>query len=145
MAKILRKVLTLLVGNTEDLSYLKMPKRGALTGKKPTKRELLQKESEIGRELFGPIPKGHHREFFNLDANTWVWYEEYKDENGKLQTLTTRYEVQDKGILKAQGTSRYTYIEGDELANLLKAIRLYYERVMRNVYSRDPSSGQHLA
>lgn len=145
MANVLRKALTLLIGNTDDLSYLKFPKKSDRSLKKLTERELIQLESEIGRNLFGPIPKGHHREFFNLDKTTWIWYEEYKDSSGKIQSHTTRYEVQDKGILKAQDGARYTYIEGDELANLATAIKMYYERVMRNVYRRDPSTGQLLS
>ena len=145
MANVLKKALTLLVGNTEDLSYLKMPKISGRLAKKLTKRELIQMESEIGRELFGTIPKSHRREFFRLDKKTWIWYEEYKDETGKLQTSTTRYEIQDKGILKAQNGARYSYIEGQELANLALAIRMYYERVMRSVYRRDPSTGQLLS
>ncbi|HRJ06162.1 MAG TPA: hypothetical protein PK096_01175 [Candidatus Saccharibacteria bacterium] len=145
MANVLKKALTLLIGNTDDLAYLKLPKLSDRPAKKLTKRELIQMESEIGREIFGPIPKGHHREFFKLDKTTWIWYEEYKDQAGKLQTMTTRYEIQDNGILKAQNGARYSYIEGEELANLGKAVQLYYERVMRSVYNRDPGTGLPLA
>ena len=144
MANVLKKALTLLVGNTDDLSYLKLPKLTNRSEKKSTKRELIQLESEIGRELFGPIPKGHRREFFRLDKRTWIWYEEYKDATGKTESNTTRYEIQDKGILKAQNGARYSYIEGQELANLALAIRMYYERVMRGIYNRDPITGQRL-
>jgi hypothetical protein len=139
---VFRKALNLTLGNTNDLSYLKMPKIIPSAVKKPTKRELIQQESEIGRELFGPIPEGHRREFFNLDPVTWIWYEEYPGKDGKMESLTTRYEIQQAGILKAQGSARYTYIEGQELDNLLSAIRLYYDRVMRQIYHRNPTTGQ---
>lgn len=136
---VLKKTLTLLVGNTDDLAYLKMPKRSQSV-KKMTERELIQLESGIGRELFGPIPKGHHREFFCLDEKTCIWYEAYKDTNGKQVELTTRYEIQGDKILKAQEGARYSYLEGAELNNLLLAINMYYERVMRGVYGRDTSA-----
>jgi hypothetical protein len=145
MADVLKKALQLLTGNDPDaLANFKVSKK-----KRPlktlTERELIQLESEIGAQLFGPVPKGHRREFFNLDPVTWIWYEESLDANGKTKTSTTRYEVQDKGILKVQEGARYTFLDGQELKNLTLAVQLYYERVMREVYHRDPQSGQKLA
>lgn len=140
---VFKKALTLLVGDTNDLSYLKMPK-SLSSPKAVTERELIQRESEIGRELFGPVPDGHRREFFCLDEKTCVWYEEYKDEKGKMASHTTRYEIQGDKVLKAQDGAKYSYLEGAELKNLLTAISLYYDKVMRSVYSRDPDSGEAL-
>lgn len=110
-----------------------------------TERKLIEFESEVGRELFGPIPAGHKRDFFCLDSNTWVWHEQWRDENNKLQTSTTRYEVQSTGILKAQDGHVYKYIEGEELSNLAVAIELYYRRCMRDVYGRNPDTGAFLS
>lgn len=141
---VLKKALTLLVGNTDDLAYLKVPKQ-ADSKKLRSERELIQAESKIGREIFGEIPKGHQREFFCLDETTCIWYEEFKNAEGKTESITTRYEIQGDRVMKVQGGSRYSYLEGDELNNLLTAIHMYYERVMRGVYGRDPSSGQPLA
>lgn len=56
-----------------------------------------------------------------------------------------RYELQEKGVLKVQNSKSYCYIEGDELQNFHKAINVYYERVMRNIYKRDPRTGQFLS
>lgn len=138
---VFKKALTLLIGDTGDLAYLKVPK-SKRTPKKLSERQLLQLESDIGRELFGPLPKGHQREFFCLDEKTYIWYESYKDSDGKDIEITTRYEIQGDQILKAQPGARYSYIEGQELENLLKAIGMYYERVMQTVYRRDPKTGQ---
>ncbi len=124
-----------------------------LTGAKPsakrplrklTERQLIELESEIGRELFGPIPAGRTRDFFCLDDRTWVWHETWKDEHGKPQMSTVRYEVQPNGILKVQPGRVYKYIEGEELANLAIAVRMYYERSMRQIYKLDPTTGQPL-
>lgn len=142
---VLKKALTLLVGDTQDLSYLKLPKKSDRPLKRMTERELLQLESEIGRKLFGPIPAGHRREFFNLDEKTWIWYEEYHDDKGLKHSSTTRYEIQENAVLKAQDGARYSYIEGQELTNLHLAIQMYYEQVMRNVYKSDPETGAPLA
>lgn len=144
MPNILKKALSLLTGSDAvAMPQLTVPKV-TRPFKKLTERELIQLESEIGRELFGPIPKDHRREFFNLDKNTWIWYEEYKDNAGLVQSSTTRYEVQDRGILKAQDGAQYSYLEGDELKNLAVAVEMYYERVAREVYKRDPATGQKL-
>ena len=144
MPNILKRTLKLLPGINQKPAYLKLPKNRPL--KKLTERELIQLESEIGRNLFGPIPSGHRREFFCLDEKTWIWYEEFKDQKtGKKKTATTRYELKGDKVLKAQEGARYSYIEGDELKNLLTAIGMYYEKVARNIYKRDPQTGQKLA
>lgn len=111
---------------------------------KLTERQLIELENEIGRELFGPIPAGHRRDFFCLDERTWVWHEEWKDVDNKTQVSTTRYEVQPGGILKVQSGRVYKYIESEELRNLAIAVRMYYEQIMRRIYKLDPYTGQPL-
>lgn len=133
---LIQKALELLTGSgTQTLRPLK----------KLTERQLIELESEIGRELFGPIPAGHQRDFFCLDDHTWVWYEEWTDvETGQKRSSTTRYEVHQNGILKAQDGTTYKFIEGQELRNLTLAVRLYYEQTMREIYKRDPYTGKPL-
>lgn len=139
MPTILSKALSLLTGNdskSDSTSWLTVPKNRPL---KPfTERELIRLEAAIGAQLFGPLPKGHRREFFCLDATTWIWHEEWIDENRRLKTATTRYEIQEVGILKVQEGARYSYVEGQELQNLVTAIQMYYERVAREVYRTEP-------
>ncbi|HET9411753.1 MAG TPA: hypothetical protein VFO38_02810 [Candidatus Saccharimonadales bacterium] len=112
--------------------------------KKVTNRDLIRMESKIGALLFGPIPKGHRREFFCLDEHTWIWYEEWHDAQGKPASITTRYEIQPNGILKVQDGQPYQVVEGEELHNFAMATRLYREQVIRGVYHRDPITGQPL-
>lgn len=130
-----KKSLQLLIGSDS----LRLPTM------KLTKRELIQKESRIGGELFGSVPGGHHRQFFNLDPSTWVWYEEWTDSKGKPQNRTTRYEVHENGVLKVQDGAPYYYIEGQELDNLLLATNMYYERVAKEIYKFDAATGKALA
>lgn len=99
-----------------------------------TLRELIRREAAIGGTLFGPVPVGHSRQFFCLDKHSWVWYEAWKDDQGKLQHMTTRYEVRPSGILKAQGEQPYHYVNLDEARNLVTAIKLYNQQVPREVY-----------
>lgn len=106
-----------------------------------TDRQLIERESQIGRELFGPIPAGHSRDFFCLDERTWVWHEEWRDENNKPVSSTIRYEIQPNGVLKVLPGRVYHYIEGEELSNLLIAVRLYYDRSLREIYGYNPSTG----
>lgn len=113
--------------------------------KQLTERELIQLESQIGATIFGEKPANvRRREFFNLDEDTWIWHEEVIDEQGKVQELTTKYEIQDNGILKIQPNYQYSYLEGEELENFVLAVKEYYERVSRKVYKRDPNTGQSL-
>ena len=136
MSSLLKKTLSLLTGSPVD------SKRPL---KKLTERELIELEAEIGGKLFGSIPAGHRREFFCLDEHTWVWHEEWIDDNNQRQVTSTRYEIHDNGILKAQDGKVYKFIEGAELRNLVLAIRLYYEAVARGIYRRDPITGHPLS
>lgn len=145
MSGILKKALSLIVGDASSVPNLSMPKKQERPLKKFTERELLQLESEIGSKLFGDVPAGHRREFFCLDETTWIWYEESTNPvTKKLERMTIRYEVHENGILKVQEGARYSFIEGEELANLVAATKMYYEQVARNVYKRDPATGQKL-
>lgn len=144
MSSVFAKALQLLTGADDQSSLLKMPKRRLFKGL--SERELIQLESEIGAKLFGPIPAENRREFFYLDKNTWIWHEEWQEvETGKSMSITTRYEIHENGILKAQEGAQYMYLEGEELQNLLVAIQMYYEQVARKIYKRDPHTGQKLA
>ena len=103
-----------------------------------TRRELIRREAAIGGQLFGPVPSGHIRQFFCLDKHCWVWHEEWIDQKtGKRQSLTTRYEIRSTGVLKAQGDQAYHFVEPQEQQNLLEAIGLYYQQVMKRVYGQE--------
>ncbi len=92
------------------------------------KQNILRKEAKLGGTLFGPIPKGHRREFFCLDKHTWVWYEEWKDKSGNLRTLTTRYDVRPSGIVKIQDGQPNTYVTPEEARNLQHAAHQYSQK-----------------
>ena len=145
MPNLIKKALKLVFTDDGDAGLTSVLKKKNRPLKKFTERELIQLESEIGATIFGEKP-AHvtRREFFNLDKDTWIWYEEIVDKDGKKQELTTRYEVQPKGILKVQPNYRYSYLEGDELQNFVLAVKEYYERVSRDLYKRDPQTGYRL-
>lgn len=146
MNQVLKKALVLLTGDDTSLDFLRVPiKNKERPLKALTERELLTLESEIGGQLFGPVPTGHRREFFCLDENTWIWYEEWLDNKKKKQATTVRYEVNTQGVLKVQEGARYSYLEGDELRNFGLSVRLYYEQVARKIYNRDPATGTKLS
>ena len=153
MPTILKKALGLVLADNTRLSRSSQsakpahaasaPTRKDRSLKKLTERELIQLESEIGATIFGEKP-AHvvRRAFFNLDKTTWIWHEEVMSKDGKRHELTTRYEVQSKGILKIQPNYQYNYLEGQELQNFVLAVNEYHERVARQLYNRDPKTGQ---
>jgi hypothetical protein len=98
-------------------------------------RNLLKREAAIGGEIFGPIPKGGRREFFCLDESTWVWHEEWTDDNGQRQIRNTRYDVRPSGILKAQNGQAYSKLSPQEAKNLEAAIHTYVQRVKKDIYA----------
>lgn len=138
MRTFVRKIADLITGGTAPSSK---PNRARFT-----RRDLIRMESRIGGQLFGPVPKGHRREFFCLDKDTWVWYEEWLDpKTRKMVNTTTRYEVHDNGVLKVQEGQPYTFVEGQELTNLVWAMHMYYEEVARQIYGYDPATGKPMA
>ena len=142
MNTIFKKALKLVFADDTDDPLIEFSKKNRPL-RKLTERELIQLESQIGVTVFGEIPKHvKRREFFNLDETTWVWHEEIIGSDGKTTSeLTTRYEVQSKGILKIQPNYHYSYLEGKELQNFVLAVKEYHERVMRQLYHR-PTQNQ---
>lgn len=97
-------------------------------------RNFLRREAKTGGTLFGAVPYGGKREFFCLDATTWVWHEEWIDERGQRQVRTTRYDVRPTGILKAQNGQGYHLVSPEEAKNLVAAIDAYTSKVQKEVY-----------
>lgn len=97
-------------------------------------RDLIRREAKIGGRLFGPIPSGNRREFFCLDEHTWVWHEEWTDENGQRRMKNTRYDVRPSGIVKSSN-GHYKEVKSEEAHDLLEAARLYQQQVKAQLYS----------
>jgi hypothetical protein len=96
--------------------------------------QLIRREAAIGGQLFGPVPRRSTRAFFCLNQTTWVWHEEWIDDDGQRQVVTTRYEVRPNGILKAHNGQNYRYIDDREAKNLYDAINAYYKRSLHEIY-----------
>lgn len=137
---IFKQLASLVIGDTSSVKARRAPR------KKYSERDLLRRESLIGRQLFGPVPEGHQREFFCLDDRTWIWYERWIDPATKRsQEQTTRYELHTNGVIKIQAGYPYKLIEGEELKNLADAMEQYRDRIAREIYHRDPVTKQPLA
>lgn len=95
---------------------------------------LIRHEAKIGGSVFGAIPKGHRREFFCLDRHTWVWHEEWLDQNGQQQIRTTRYDVRPDGLLKSQNGT-YQRVSNEETIRFKKAVRIYVDRLNHEMYN----------
>jgi hypothetical protein len=97
--------------------------------------DLIEAESELGKTIFGPIPSGHQRKFFEYRKNVWIWHETFIDPSGAMQEMTVRYEVRPNGVFKRPGNGKYLRIEGVELDNFRKAAKAYLELVKSKLYS----------
>lgn len=102
---------------------------------KLTYDELVNAESEYGRTLFGPIPVGHQREFFEHRKNVWIWHESWSDVSGQMMSQTIRYEVRPDGVFKKISGKNYERIEGKELDNFVNAAKSYLKVVKSNLYN----------
>ena len=114
-------------------------KKKEKTGKKRysnklSRDELINAESAIGRTLFGPIPEGHRREFFESRKNVWLWYESWVNAAGVMEEMTVRYEVRPTGVYKKIVGGKYSKLEGEELDNFRKAAHAYLNLVKTKLY-----------
>lgn len=91
--------------------------------------DLMRRESEIGRKLFGPVPLGVKREFFCLDEQTWVWHEE-----SVKGTKVTKYLIKEKEVVKSVNGSHYERVSKEEAEHLRDAAILYEKRVNAQMY-----------
>ena len=110
------------------LEKVKKPKT-----KKPTIADLINAESELGRTIFGPIPAGHQREFFQHQKNVWLYHESWFENEVKKET-TIRYEVRKDGVYKKPLGGKYTKLSGKELENFRKALHAYLKLVKEKLY-----------
>lgn len=90
-------------------------------------RQLIHQEAEIGGKIFGPLQKGHTRQFFCLDEHTWIWHEEWI-EKGQRKVVNTRYEVRPNGVIKVQN-GRSSQLTAAEAQHLYKAVDIYQQKV----------------
>ena len=115
-------------------------KRQAFTGNphtysnKLTYEELINAESALGKTIFGPIPEGHQREFFEYRKNVWIWHESFVDPAGVMQNMTVRYEVRPDGVFKRPNNGNYRKIEGVELENFRRAASIYLNLIKTKLY-----------
>lgn len=112
------------------LAQILHPQQAADNRKAEIYKSLIHWEAQVGGQLFGPVPKDTRREFFCLDEHTWVWHEEWVDESGQRQAVTTRYDIRPSGIVKSQGANDYRSMSPEESQNFFNAVRMYQQRVV---------------
>ena len=99
-------------------------------------RALIDLESKVGAQIFGPILHGTRREFFVLDHNSWIYHEEWIDGKRKVHQNTTRYELRKDQVIKVEAGPHYFELKGAELQNFHHAVQNYYQNVSRIVYGK---------
>lgn len=128
------------MSSKKQLGY-RISRRAARLARKSAKthngfsyEDLVNAESALGRTLFGPIPEGHQREFFESRPNVWIWHESFVNQLGRIEEMTIRYEVRPTGVYKKPLGGSYEKIEGMELDNFRRAAKGYLELVKTKLY-----------
>jgi hypothetical protein len=99
-----------------------------------TRRELIRQEAAIGGRLFGKVEKGLERQFFYHDGRDWLWSEDVR-QDGRIQTIITRYRVTAEGVIKMQDGQPHQMLVDQELTNFALATQWYYHQVVKHLYS----------
>ena len=102
------------------------------------RKRRIGREARLGGQLFGQLPKGRRREFFCLDAKTWVWHEAWTDQATKTRhQATLRYDIRTPFVYKKQDDALdWQPVGSMEKARLEAAIDLYRSRVLGKLYPR---------
>lgn len=98
------------------------------------KHAIIRHELAATKNMFGPLKEGVKRDFFCLDDVTWIWYEEWLDEQGERHYMTTRYKVGDDGIMKSQNGGPLTRLSSQELETFESAASTYVQKLSRSLY-----------
>ncbi len=98
--------------------------------------DLMKRESELSKDIFGKVKPGSTREFFCLDMNTWVWYESWVDEQGQKHDVMTRYVVRETEVVKSQNGGAYHRLTVSEAKNFRNAVNAYHAKIKNNLYTR---------
>ena len=121
---------------TADDLYYKNQAKKLLPFKKMNQRDLVDLESSLGATIFGAIPEGHRREFFNVDNDTWIWHEEWAVGNKQICERTIRYEISETQVIKVEPGPHYTHIKCKELNNFITAVETYHKLVLTKIYKK---------
>ena len=96
--------------------------------------DLMDLESKWGGTIFGPVPAGRQREFFEHKKNVWIWYESWLDAAGVQQDMMIRYEVRPAGVFKRARGQKYEKLSGAELDNFRTAAKNYLKLIKAKLY-----------
>lgn len=97
-------------------------------------QDLLRREAEIGGSLFGPVPKGSKRQFFQLEKHTWIWIEQWT-ERGQRRSKTTKYMIKPTELLRSVDGGHYERASLQETRNFANAVEQYVKRVDSELYN----------
>ena len=98
-------------------------------------QDLLRLEIEKTQGIFGQLPEGTKRDFFCLDRDTWIWYEEWTDSKGRRRQMTIRYMVRATEILKSLNGGPYQRLTLDEVRNFKRAVEAYVYKAKSELYA----------
>ncbi len=129
-------VMTELLDRSQAIVTLRTTKAQQQAATGVTVRSLLQDESRLGARIFGAVKTKEERSFFCLDHDTWIWYEAWFDPaQRRTVNQTTRYELNQKGVLKFRQGANYQYLDGAELENFVNATKAYYNVIKAHIYN----------
>lgn len=93
-------------------------------------RQLQVEKARLGSLIFGEVPAGRHREFYQQDATTWVW-NEMIPRNGQYESLRVEYKTSPGGVYKSVNGKDIGPLRGKELFNFSEAVKEYSYRFKR--------------
>ena len=115
--------------------FFKRGQKNPAEKKREITQDLMRREAQINKDIFGPTPAGTRREFFYLEKNTWVWFEEWRDDTGERQQATTRYVIRPNEIVKSRNGGQYQSLSIEEAKNFKQAIKKYVDKVSKQLYT----------
>lgn len=103
----------------------------------------IRQESELGRTMWGPLPKNvTERLFFCDEYGNWHWHEKLKDAQGRSYEFTKTYEIHPNGVFLRRysdneqfNTYKLVPVTAEEGVNFCDAVERYVKLSRTKLYA----------
>jgi hypothetical protein len=137
-------------GLSNPLILSTQPRPKKINYKDLTPEVLINREGRIGASLFEKTDMMKVLNFHVEGPENKDWYFHFVV--GADRFVTNHYTILNDRVIKAisdtkmnpnnQDSVRFSDVEPEELANFMKATRMYHDKVLKELYNRDPKTGR---
>jgi len=123
------------------LDAMKAQRRFFSTRKPLTKESLINQEAVLGSKIVS-TKVGHEYFFLYDDHDNWMFYEQPSKDGLVRHPSILHYEIVDGTVVRHELGKPSAEVKGEEFLRLWYTIAFYHDAVLREVYNRNPETGE---